>query len=123
MGNKNEQIKLWILEQDRETNREKALKDLNERAKYRYAEQKNVCPNCKNAYDDPKLVQYFACPHCSSKVEVGQVGCQHFFGFLGQREKGESVPQECTECEKVVECMLNQYHNSSNALNEIKKWY
>ena len=34
--------------------------------------------------------------------------CQHYFGYLGQRAKGERIPEECLACEKAVECMLSQ---------------
>lgn len=34
--------------------------------------------------------------------------CPHFFGYLGQRAKGEGIPEECLACEKAVECMLSE---------------
>lgn len=35
-------------------------------------------------------------------------GCPHYFGYLRQRAKGESIPEECLACKKAVECMLSQ---------------
>jgi hypothetical protein len=55
--------------------------------------------------------------------EVQQIkGCQNWFGYLSKRDKNQSVPQECVECEKVIGCMLNQIY-SSTAIAEIEKWY
>ncbi len=56
-------------------------------------------------------------------VEDAQTkGCQYWYGYLSQKERQEPIPEECVECEKVVECMLNQL-NSASAVAEIKKWY
>lgn len=32
--------------------------------------------------------------------------CPHYFGYLSQRSKSESIPEECMMCEKIVQCML-----------------
>jgi len=85
-------------------------------------EQKR-CGKCHVPFDEPKLVQYFVCPHCLEKIQEEQVnGCQHWFGYLNQKEKNESIPRTCVECEKVVDCMLTP-DNSTSAVAEIKKWY
>jgi hypothetical protein len=34
--------------------------------------------------------------------------CQHWYGYLSQRQNEEPIPQECVECREAVECMLNQ---------------
>ena len=60
--NKNEHITLWILEQDRQKNREKVQKQ-------KTLKQANTCHKCKKDYSEAKLVQYFACPHCSSRID------------------------------------------------------
>ena len=87
-------------------------------------EEKHQCLKCKKAFDEPELVTYHACPHCHAKIEEAQkTGCQYWFGYLNQREKNEPIPNECIECEKAVECMLNQQYNSPVAVAEIKKWY
>ena len=31
-------------------------------------------------------------------------GCPHHFGYLGNRPKNASVPQECLTCQKMLEC-------------------
>jgi len=81
-------------------------------------------PTCKKAFDKPILIQYYACPHCQTKIEEEQkTGCQYWFGYLNEKHNNEQIPQECIECEKVVECMLNHYYNSEAAVAEIKKWY
>ena len=32
--------------------------------------------------------------------------CTHRFGYLSQRPKKESIPEECIVCERIVKCML-----------------
>ncbi|HTY75340.1 MAG TPA: hypothetical protein VMD05_07235 [Candidatus Nanoarchaeia archaeon] len=124
MKAKNENITLWILEQDRQRNEEKLLKEMALKAQKNNAQGKNHCRKCKKNFAEPKLVQYYACPHCLNKMEEeAETGCQHWLGFLGQKDNKESVPPECVECDKVLECMLNQIHSSQNAVSQIKKWY
>ena len=86
-------------------------------------EQKR-CGKCHETFDKPKLVKYFACPHCLTKIEEKneEKGCQYWFGYLNQKDKNESIPKDCIECERVVGCMLNK-DNSAAAVVEIKKWY
>src|SRR5512136_1655433 len=87
-------------------------------------EKQHSCSNCNRTFDKPKLIQYYVCPHCMNKIEEElKMGCQYWFGYLNQKEKGEPMPKGCVECEEVVECMLNQQYDSSNAVAEIKKWY
>jgi predicted flap endonuclease-1-like 5' DNA nuclease len=75
-------------------------------------------------FDEPELVKYNVCPHCKSTMEEElKTGCQHRFGYLSERDKGEPMPRECVECKKVVECMLDQQYQSATAVTEIKKWY
>jgi DNA-directed RNA polymerase subunit RPC12/RpoP len=123
MESKNDGIFLWILEQERHKNQERVLEEKTRKSQMHAVEKKNNCFKCKKTFDNPKLVQYYACPHCLNKVEEKvKTGCQYWFGFLSQKDRSESVPQECVECEKVVDCMLNRYYDSV-AVSEIKKWY
>ena len=72
-------------------------------------QKQQYCSKCNRSFDKPKLIQYYACPHCMTKIEEEQKkGCQYWFGYLNQKAKGEPMPEGCVECEKVVECMLNQ---------------
>jgi len=88
------------------------------------AEKQHSCSNCEGTFDKPVLVQYYACPHCLAKIgEELKTGCQHWFGYLSQKEKGEPIPKNCVECEKVLECMLDRHYSSEGAVAEIKKWY
>ena len=123
MESKND-IFLWILEQDRQKDQERLVKEINRKAQINTIEKENHCFKCKKTFDKPKLIQYHACPHCLNKIEEKEKkGCQYWFGFLSQKDKSESVPSGCVECEKVMECMLNQYYDSASAVSEIKKWY
>ena len=54
--------------------------------------------------------------------ESSDSGCKHYFGYLGEREKGEDIPSECLECPKSLDCMLYNY-KSKESVAEIKKWY
>jgi hypothetical protein len=49
--------------------------------------------------------------------------CQHYYGYLGQREKGEGIPSSCVECAKSLDCMLAEYYKSKEIVEEIRKWY
>jgi hypothetical protein len=119
---KKESIHLWIIEQERQKNHGQMLEEKTHKSMKNSAEKKNHCLKCKKFFDEPKLVQYFACPHCLDKIEEAKKGCQNWFGFLSQKDKNESIPQECVECEKVMDCMLNRQYDSG-AVSEIKKWY
>jgi len=121
---KNEQISLWILEQKRQENQSKAQKELSQRSQIDADNDKYHCLKCKKPFAEPKLIQYYGCPHCLNKLEEKEkAGCLYWFGFLSEKEKNESIPQECIECEKVMACMLNQIYHSPNPVTEIKKWY
>jgi len=52
-----------------------------------------------------------------------KMDCQYWFGYLSQKAHGEPVPESCVECEKVLECMLERYYSSEDAVAEIKKWF
>ena len=123
MESKNERIPLWLLEQERQKDRERAFKETASKAYLNVVKEKNHCSKCKKNFDAPKLVQYYACPHCLNKIEEKvKNDCQLWFGYLSQKDKTEAVPQECVECGKVLKCMLNR-NNSAVAVSEIKKWY
>ena len=89
--------------------------------------KKYVCSNlgCKETFDNPKEITYYVCPFCSTKLEEerqSKDGCLHYFGYLGEREKGEPIPTACIESIKSIECMLNTV-SSKDAAKEIQKWY
>jgi hypothetical protein len=87
-------------------------------------EKQHTCSKCYKTFEKPKLIQYYACPHCMTKIEEEQkMGCQYWFGYLSQKAKGDPMPKECVECEKVLECMLERDYNSEDAVAEIKKWF
>lgn len=79
-------------------------------------------PNCGITFDKPKLLP--VCPRCKTEVDENKkAGCQNYFGYLGQRSDSEGIPEECVECEKSIECMLEKEQYSQNAVKEIKKWF
>jgi hypothetical protein len=49
-------------------------------------------------------------------------GCQYYFGYLGNRQKNESIPETCLDCPNSLDCMLSK-HKLRNSVQEIKKWY
>ena len=121
---KNEGILLWILKQERQKDRDRALKEISCKSRMQAVERKNHCFKCKKTFDEPKLIQYYACPYCLNRIEdKSKTGCQYWFGFLSQKDKSESIPQECVECNKVMDCMLSRNNISVTAVSEIKKWY
>ena len=79
-------------------------------------------PDCGKSFDKPKILQ--VCPHCLVEIkEDEKSSCQFWYGYLGQRVDGEGIPNECVECEKVLECMLKKESYSTQAVREIKKWW
>lgn len=119
MKDKDEHISTWVLELIREEDRARLRK---EKAR-QPPEEKHHCPKCNKGFSEPKMIQYYACPHCESKYEpeVKKV-CQHWFGFLTQKDSNQPLPPECVECDKVLDCMLGN-QTTANAVSQIKKWY
>ena len=62
-------------------------------------------------------------PAASVQEVEKPAGCKHYFGYLGQREKGEGIPESCLGCAKSLDCMLSDYYKSKEPIAEIKKWY
>ena len=63
-----------------------------------------------------------------AKVDTKRVpeksnGCQHVFGYLGHRGKGEKIPEACIECPVSLKCLLSDYYKSGESVEEISKWY
>jgi hypothetical protein len=119
-----ENIQLWILDQERNKDRARAFKEATRKTQVNSIKN-STCKSCRKTFNEPKLVQYYACPHCSVKLEEEESpsGCPYWFGFLSQKNKSESIPSECVGCDKVMDCMLNRYYDSLEAVAEIKKWY
>lgn len=79
-------------------------------------------PKCGITFDQPKILN--VCPSCLVEVkEDTKAGCQYWFGYLGERESCDGMPEECVECEKSIECMLRKEEYSAKAVDEIKKWW
>jgi FtsZ-interacting cell division protein ZipA len=49
-------------------------------------------------------------------------GCQYYFGYLGNRQKNEAIPETCLACPNSLDCMLSK-HKLTNSVQEMKKWY
>jgi len=80
-------------------------------------------PDHSLSISDPNLI---SCPNCSKVFKTPRLGidfrCQYWFGYLAQKEYGKPIPNECIECEKVMDCLLEKEAYSTEAVNEIKKW-
>jgi len=86
--------------------------------------QSYKCTNCKKEFDNPVIIQRFACPFCMAEMEekpLPNSGCMHYFRYLNERPKGQDIPMECLTCKQTIECMLSP--KSDSAIKEIKKWY
>jgi hypothetical protein len=119
MKDKAEHISTWVLENIREEDRARVRRE----KACQPQEEKHNCSKCKKVFAEPKLIQYYACPHCESKYEPEEKkSCQHWRGFLAQKDSNESIPCECVQCEKVLDCMLGS-QTKSNVVSQIKKWY
>jgi len=119
MKDKNEHISTWVLEQIREEDRARIRKEETRQLQ----KEKHHCSKCKKGFPEPKLIQYYVCPHCESKYgQEEEKSCQHWFGFLTQKDSNQSIPSECVECNKVLDCMLGN-QTTEKAVSQIKKWY
>jgi hypothetical protein len=86
------------------------------------------CPNisCGKIFTKPlKAVNlqfgpdafYDACPYCLTKISPNDRtavvpveesrSCQHYLGYLCEREKKTDIPDECMICKDIVACMLS----------------
>jgi len=51
----------------------------------------------KNEKDEPLVKP-------AEKEEKGSSKCPHHFGYLANRPKNASIPEECLTCQKMLEC-------------------
>jgi hypothetical protein len=67
-----------------------------------------VCPNPKcHGKIEEKKKEIEKHPVKPAEDEVkGPSACPHHFGYLANRPKNASIPQECLICSKIVKCML-----------------
>jgi len=128
-------------------------------------DRKSYCcsnPTCKSVFSRPKIIKYYACPTCHTKVEMVDIENQtkieqpifkeksikletlkpryiqtkevettrHISKTKSTKIKPKNsfipeitVPNECVECPKNLDCMLSKVHQSTKSVKEIKKWY
>jgi hypothetical protein len=82
--------------------------------------RQQVKSEAANLVKTPQTQQ--ATPTAEEANKSSSSGCEHYFGYLGQRDKGEEIPAGCLECPKSLDCMLRSY-KSKESVAEIKKWY
>ena len=101
------------------------LMKLAKMAEYKTTDKKKFrCsnPDCGKAFDEPKIIKF--CPQCYTEIQdEKKTECPHFFGYLGLKEDGKGIPNECNNCTKTVECLLQKRKYSKKAVKEIKKWF
>ena len=83
-------------------------------------------PDCGKSFDEPKIIMF--CPHCYAEIngeekEEKESNCPHFFGYLGLKEDGKGIPEECNECTRTLECLLKKRKYSNKAIKEMQKWF
>jgi len=80
------------------------------------------CANsdCGKSFTEPKIMKF--CPYCYAEIQEYQERCQHWFGYLAEKEDGEGIPPECNECEKTIQCLLSK-RTTAKAAKEISKWW
>ncbi len=57
------------------------------------------------------------------RVPESSLGCNHVFGYLGHRGRGEKIPDACIECPVSLKCLLSDFYKSGESVKEISKWY
>jgi hypothetical protein len=78
-------------------------------------------PDCGKAFDKPKIIK--VCPFCYADVQEEKSDCPHFLGYLGLKEDGKGIPNECNDCTKTIECLLKKRKYSKKTVKAIKKWF
>jgi DNA-directed RNA polymerase subunit RPC12/RpoP len=97
------------------------------------------CPykGCEKTFNKPTVLTdsstlpretYYACPYCSSKIDVivedmkivevktteypkvfdSPAKCVHYFGFLNSIPKDGPIPDECLVCAKILQCSVRR---------------
>jgi hypothetical protein len=77
-------------------------------------------PECGKAFAEPKIIKF--CPYYYAELQEYQSHCQHWFGYLAEKEDGKGIPPECNECETAIQCLLSK-KASAKAAKEISKWF
>ena len=99
------------------------------------------CPNpqCRKVFRKPSTIKdlsapqertYQGCPECGA--DLGQypaseqspetatkLECKYYFGYLGNHDKQQAIPETCLKCSSSLECML--YDKSKNPISERAK--
>lgn len=57
------------------------------------------------------------------KDSTSNNGSGFYFGYLSERDKGETISPACVECPKSIDCILSKVHKSNDSVKEIKKWH
>jgi hypothetical protein len=80
------------------------------------------CSNtdCGKSFDKPVIIKF--CPYCYAEIQEYEEHCQHWFGYLGEKQDGKGIPPECNECSNTIQCLLSK-RASTKAANEISKWF
>jgi DNA-directed RNA polymerase subunit RPC12/RpoP len=104
-----------------------------------FHEDKLRCPynGCGKSFEKPAVLTdstvtpretYYACPYCSSKVDIivddlkivgvkpsdypkvfdSPAKCARYFGFLNAIPKNAAIPDECLICPKVLQCSVKR---------------
>jgi DNA-directed RNA polymerase subunit RPC12/RpoP len=74
-----------------------------------------ACPRCLTRVDAQKSESEDTEQRASPAQELGRATsetphsetCQHFFGYLNKREKGNPYPEECLTCPKMIDCLFH----------------
>ena len=116
------------LEEERKADRVEAERLESERleAERRAKEPKKVKERQQVKKKEPKTVVLSQVKQSVEDTEdieqSSDSGCKYYFGYLGQRDKGDEIPDACFECPQSLDCMLQSY-KSKESVAEIKKWY
>lgn len=74
-----------------------------------------ACPRCLTKVDTEESQNEGLEQHTNPTLESGNVTpetsknekCQHFFGYLNKRQKGNPYPEECLTCPSMVDCLFH----------------
>jgi len=70
-----------------------------------------ACPFCFSRLDVEDVTDHFERVHTPDKRSSEKLGvivskCSHEFGYLRNRPKDSSIPDECLTCPRILQCMV-----------------
>ena len=67
--------------------------------------QQTLIPQKLEPQPEPQLEKQVELQQTPQKNASANSGCNHYLGYLNQRQKQQGIPAECLMCKHVIQCM------------------